>query len=292
MKEITLDSAALEKLFTLWNLPLPDSRLVLFGLRGCRPIAPAKNWVFTAKVKPALLDYRHLRCTLGIWDRKNKRIFTALGSTVPHQDNVLTASRKKGAMKGRGTNQMEPGYYLDLHKGEHLQGKPMGHAALRQTGYRFYRRSHHAPPYKLRDPLFFGNPYDNLHCSWNLDGESPGFRSSGCLVIAGLPHCPRIQDSSPNLGAWKIFHDLIYSVPQKNFPFLLLPAAEAGKVLNNARTLSRLCFGSRGKTVKRLQENLRKEGFYAGSAHGILDPATYRAWNRAGLSGYGKLMRG
>lgn len=292
MKEITLNAAALKKLFAIWNLPLPDSRLVLFGLRGCRPLSPAKSWAFTVKVKSAPLDYRHLRCTVGIWDQKSSRIFIALGSTVPHQDYVLAASRKKGSMKGRGTNQMEPGLYSDLRKGEHLQGKPRGHSALRQTGYRFYRRSHHAPPITRRDPLYFSNPHDNLHCSWNLDGESPGFRSSGCLVIAGLPHCPRIPESTPNLGDWKTFHELLYGVSQKNFPFLLLPATEAGRVLKSPRNPPRLCFGSRGEAVKQLQEKLRRKKLYPGTVNGIMDPATYRAWNRAGLAGYGKLMPG
>ena len=195
-------------------------------------------------------------------------------------------------MKGRGTNQLETGFYDDLHKGEHLQGKPMGHAALRQTGYRFYRRSHHAPPYTSRDPLFFGNPYDNLHCAWNLDPAAPGYRSAGCLVIAGWPHSPRLDknatsitkvNDNANQGPWKTFHDLLYGISQKTFPLLLLPAQEVAAALEAKREPSRLVYGSRGPAVKKLQERLAAKGLYRGPINGRLGVAVYRAWNAAGL---------
>jgi hypothetical protein len=231
----------------------------------------------------------HLRCVIGIWDRRGKRVFAARGSTVPHRDQVLRAAAKKGALKGKGTNQPEPGFYGDLVKGEHLQGKSMGHAALRQSGYRFYRRSTHAPPYSPRDPLFFGNPFDNLHCAWNLDGKKAGFRSSGCLVVAGMPHCPRLPVSGGNRGAWKTFHDILYAARQRKFPLLLLPAAVVGEFLNGQGGPPRLCYGSRGGAVEKLQAALRRKGLYRGPLDGMLGAATYRAWNRVGLSWYGEL---
>ncbi len=147
-----INDKAMRQLFESWNLPLPHQELVLFGLRGSRLLGKPKGLASSLRLEKVPLDYRHLRCTLGIWDQKTGRVFAAPGSTVPHRDNVLKAAARKGKMKGRGTNQIEPGLYTDLHKGEHLQGKLMGHAALRQTAYRFYRRSHHAPPYTKRDP--------------------------------------------------------------------------------------------------------------------------------------------
>jgi hypothetical protein len=286
---MTLDSATLERLFTLWNAPLPPKGLVLFALRGAVPVKPANGWMRTAQVKLSTLDYRHMRCTIGIWDRSASRVFVAQGSTVPHRDNVLKAAARKGVMKGRGTNQLEPGYYTDLAKGEHLQGKPQGHAALRQTGFRFYRRAHLAQNpqgksdvfYTDRDPLYFGNPYDNLHCAWNPKPDAEGFRSAGCVVVSGWPHSPRLPDAKPNAGAWKTFHDLIYAVPQKKFPLLLLPAKDALDSLARKKTTTHLVFGSQGDAVKQLQQKLAAKGLFGGKVTGRLGVSTYRAWKKA-----------
>jgi hypothetical protein len=288
----TLNSAALERVFGLWNLPLPASGRVLFALRGALPQKAPVGWAQSVKLKLIPPDFVHMRCTLGIWDRDAGRIFAAPGSTVPHRDSVLKAAARKGVMQGRGTNQLEPGFYADLTKGEHLQGKPQGHAALRQTGFRFYRRARHAPPYVKRDPLYFGNPYDNLHCAWNQDPRAEGFRSAGCLVVAGWPHSPRLPEAKPgeneNKGPWKTFHDILYAAPQKVFPLLLLPAKEvaealAGKSPGSPRGPARLVYGSQGPAVEKLQEKLAKRGLYTGRVNGKLGVSTYRAWNGAGF---------
>jgi hypothetical protein len=295
--KFTLDAAALERIFALWNVPAPlvDKKgMVLFALRGARPVEPQRaapgkksGWARSVSLEIVTPDFIHMRCTLGIWDRKTGRIFAAPGSTVPQRDNVLKAAARRGVMKGRGTNQLEPGFYTDLTKGEHLQGKPAGHAALRQTGFRFYRRAHHKPPYTARDPLYFGNPYDNLHCAWNPDPGTAGFRSSGCLVVAGWPHSPRLPDAKPgankNSGAWKIFHDLIYAAPQKSFPLLLLPAKEVAQALAKKNPAPQLVYGSEGDAVKVLQKKLAAKGLYKGGVNGKLGVGTYRAWNAAGL---------
>jgi hypothetical protein len=285
--KIKLDAPALERLFAIWNVPVPKSGMVLFALRGSLPAAPIKGWTKTVALKSVTPDHVHMRCTIGIWDRKTGRIFAAPGSTVPHRDNVLKAAARKGVMKGRGTNQLEPGYYTDLTKGEHLQGKPAGHAALRQTGYRFYRRAHlkkkDALLYTNRDPLYFGNPYDNLHCAWNPDPDAAGFRSSGCVVIAGWPNSPRLPDAKPNSGAWKIFHDLIYAAPQKTFPLLLLPAKDVVAALTKKNPTPHLVFGSQGDAVKALQKKLASRKLFSGRINGKLGVGTYRAWNAAGF---------
>ncbi|MBW8887296.1 MAG: hypothetical protein JF616_05990 [Fibrobacteres bacterium] len=274
-----LDSAALERLFRAYRLPMPTSGLVLFALRGALPETPASGWVRSLRVHRARVDYVHMRCTLGIWDRAGGRIFAAPGSTVPHKDNVRKAAARKGNMRGRGTNQLEPGYYVDLTKGEHLQGKLNGHQALRQTASRLYRRSPRGLPYSATSPLYYGNPYDNLHCGWNLDGLGPGFSSAGCMVVAGLPLCPRRSDAPSNRGPWQTFHKLLYAVPQTAFPILLAPADEALKLmLGPGRTA--LTYGSEGEDVMALQGKLKKEGRYQGRVTGRLDARTYRAWKR------------
>jgi hypothetical protein len=277
-----LDSAALARLFRAYGIPLPPDGLVLFALRGALPERAPAGWTRGVRVRPVPVDHIHMRCTLGIWDRAAGRLFAAPGSTVPHRDNVRKAADRKGRMKGKGTNQLEPGYYTDLAKGEHLQGKANGHAALRQTAARLYRRAPGGLPYTARSPLYYGNPYDNLHCGWNLDGKGPGFSSAGCMVVAGTPRCPRREDAPADRGPWKAFHDLLYSAPQREFPILLLPAPEAARAMNGSAGKKALTYGSRGEAVKALQRELGKKGAYRGRATGILDARTYRAWKATG----------
>src|SRR5690606_12069366 len=109
--KFTLDAAALERVFSLWNIPLPKAGLVLFALRGCvpQPTPPRSlprrggrkgGVVKSINLNVVPLDFAHMRCTIGIWDRKSGRIFAAPGSTVPHRDNVLKAAARPGAMRG------------------------------------------------------------------------------------------------------------------------------------------------------------------------------------------------
>lgn len=282
----TLDDAALRRIFQAWSVSLPDSGYILFGMRGASPRSPGAGWSRSARLQAAPVDHLHMRCTLGIWDPARKRIFAAPGSTVPHEANVGKAALKGG----RGTNQLEPGFYADLAKGEHLQGKPNGHQALRQTANRFYRRAPEGLPYTRKSPLYYGNPYDNLHCGWNMEASVPGFRSAGCMVVAGLPHCPRHESPGPDRGPWKAFHDLLYAAGQRRFPILLLPAVEVMEALagkprpgRGKPRATRLVFGSSGDAVKALQRKLAALGFYRGRADGRMGPRTYRAWNASGF---------
>ncbi len=278
---LDLSNQSLERIFTGCGIPLPETGMLLFAFRGARLTAAsgaAKTWKRSLRIEAAPVDHLHMRCVLGIWDREGGRIFAAPGSTVPHRDNVLKAAARKGRLRGRGTNQLEPGYYTDLTKGEHLQGKRNGHQALRQTAYRLYRRSLTGLPYKAAAPLFFGNPYDNLHCGWNLDGEAEGFSSAGCMVVAGMPHCPRRDDAHANQGPWKIFHDLLYAAPQRAFPLLLLPMEQAVGLAAGGKGI--LVYGSEGEPVRKLQRKLAAAGDYRGPASGRLDARTYRAWKQ------------
>jgi hypothetical protein len=278
---LTLSHETLERLFSAYQLPVPGDGLLLFALRGCLPVGKVPGWSRSISARLAPVDHIHMRCTLGIWDRRGRRVYAAPGSTVPHRDNVMKAAARKGRAQGRGTNQLEPGYYTDLTKGEHLQGKRNGHQALRQTAYRLYRRSRTGLPFTAGAPLFYGNPYDNLHCGWNLDGKAPGFSSAGCMVVAGMPHAPRREDAAENRGPWKSFHDFLYAARQGSFPLLLLPAGEAAASLargHAARTS--LIYGSQGEEVKALQRRLAAQGRYRGRPTGKLDARTYRAWKQ------------
>jgi hypothetical protein len=137
-------------------------------------------------------------------------------------------------------------------------------------------------PYSSRSPLYYGNPYDNLHCGWNLDGREPGFSSSGCMVVAGMPRCPRREDAPSDRGPWKAFHDLLYAAPQRTFPILVASAAEAARLITGREGGKALTYGSRGEAVKALQRKLASLGAYRGRATGKLDARTYRAWKGTG----------
>ena len=272
-----LNASSLERLFHAYGLPLPSHGLVLFALRGALPETLPSGWVRSMRLRLVPVDHVHMRCTLGIWDRAGGKIFAAPGSTVPYRENVEKAAARKGKSRGRGTNQLEPGFYTDLAKGEHLQGKTNGHQALRQTAARLYRRSPGGLPFSAASPLYYGNPYDNLHCGWNLDGRGSGFSSAGCMVVAGLPHCPRRADAPSNRGPWKAFHDLLYAGPQTGFPIVLANAGEAARLMDGEGRTA-LTYGSEGERVKALQRKLAAEGRYRGRITGRLDARTYRAW--------------
>jgi hypothetical protein len=277
---VSISHSSLEKLFAGLSVRPPEGKdgMVLFALRGCLPMNAPDGWRASIKARIVSIDHVHMRCTLGIWDRRNRRVFAAPGSTVPHKDNVLKAAARKGKVRGRGANQLEPGFYTDLTKGEHLQGKRNGHQALRQTAYRFYRRSATGVPYPASSRLFYGNPYDNLHCGWNPDGKAPGFSSAGCLVVAGLPYCHRHETPQANQGPWKTFHGLLYGSEQETFPLLLVGAREAADVLEGDASGKTLLFGSEGEVVAALQKRLAARGAYKGAITGRLDSRTYRAW--------------
>lgn len=274
-KLIQLNINSIKHLYQSLSLPMPKGWNVV-ALRGCiLPDAP-HSLQETWNVQKSPLNYENMRCILGLWNPNSKQFFLVPGSTVPLKENVLKGLNKKG----KGVNQMEPGFYTDLILGEHLQGKPRGHVGLRQSASRFFRRTERGIPYTSEDKLYFANPYDNLHCAWNLDPSNKGYSSSGCMVVAGLPHCPRIS-KDPHQGHYKKWIELILKSKQKNFSLLLLNFEMALNIWENHQ--NPLLFGSMGADVKILQQELKKKGLYKGPIHGILDARTYKAWNQTGF---------
>jgi len=277
--EIKVNHKILQLLFSRFHISLPADKLVLFAFRGFSVQAPYAGWKKNWQLKTARVDYRHMRCSLGIWNTATKKIFLAPGSTVPYAYYVERAALRGG----RGANQLEPGFYTDFKKGEHLEGKPDGHEALRQTAPRFVRRTVSGTSYSGKDRLYFSNPYDNLHCAWNPDLNRKGYRSAGCLVVAGMPRCKRHAKPTQNRGYWKVFHRIIYGTRQKKFSLLLLESVQVKAALENKEDKTLLCYGASGEAVKSLQRDLKKRGIYKGPVTGILDARTYKAWNNNGL---------
>jgi len=274
-----LNHALLKKIFVALGIPVPAGKLVLFSVRGALPRGSHTSWSDSHNLTPVKVDYKHMRCSIGIWNPGRKKIFIVSGSTVPHYDEVLKAAAKGG----KGSNQLEPGYYTDYYKGEHLMGKPRGHQALRQTGNRFVRRSSHKPPYSKNDRLYFSNPFDNLHCAWNTNPKKEGYSSAGCIVVSGTPFCKRLKGSTANSGSWKNFHKLIYDARQNKFSLLLLEYHVLAGLRDSKKVPAVMCYGSQGDRVKKLQSLLKHVGLYRGPVSGKLGVRTYKAWNAYGF---------
>ncbi len=276
----TLTHKHLLRLFDLWHLLLPNQGYVLFAFRGLTPVSPSPNWKKCWRLTPKKVDYIHMHCSIGIWNTVSQSIYIAPGSTVPHKSQVELAVAKGG----KGANQLEPGFYNDYKKGIHGEAAENGHQALRQSSNRFIRRTVRGIPYTNNDPLFFSNPYDNLHCGWQMDPSKKNYSSAGCIVVAGHAFAPKQPDPKPNAGFWKIIHNILYSTSQRRYAFLLLDASQIRRSFKRNPKGRFFCYGSSGPEVQRLQSFLKSEGIYKGGLSGQLDARTYKAWNQTGFA--------
>ena len=98
-----ISHASLARLFAAYRLQPEGDGIILFALRGALPVKGVSGWAKSISLRQAGLDYVHMRCTLGIWDRRGQRVFAAPGSTVPFKDNVEKAAARNGRAKGKGT---------------------------------------------------------------------------------------------------------------------------------------------------------------------------------------------
>lgn len=202
----TLNEDTLRALWKKCNFPVPDDKMILFGLRGCLPVDVEDN-DFASEQSLAIHSYTHrnMRCTLGQW-KPGKGIAVFPGSTVPSVYNIRRAKDNSG----RGTNMLMRGLYL-YSKGMHKAGKPTGHRAFRQATWFPVRRTKDDLDYDSADAVDLSSNFvfDNLHCGWRMDPSNEGFASAGCQVVAGLPSCSK-RGGAANIGPWADFVDHAY----------------------------------------------------------------------------------
>lgn len=271
----TLNDAVLRKLCQINSYEIPTADLAFFGIRGSLPSGGQYN-VFkdSHNLQVTVHDHRTMRCTLGQWKPKEKKIALFMGSTVPHMKYIERAKLKGGL----GANMLMTGYYHDYRKGVHNAASNHGHQAFRQEASRPIIRNSDDFDYDANDTVDFMNPNDNLHCGFASGSEPQGkFDSAGCQVVMGFPKRPKIAGTS-NTGDWKIFFDNAYAIQQQVFPYILWNGREVNAVAENsaAKHKARLRFGSKGDLVEKLQISLKQFDCYEGSPSGTFDNRTLR----------------
>lgn len=269
----TLKEQHLRRLCEINNFQVPTDQMIFFGIRSSVPI-DASNHDFAAEHEIESIDINYInpRCTLIQW-RPAKGDFAVFpGSTVPNRSYVKGGIGTGGA----GVNQLVTGYFDDYRKGPHKAGKPGGHEAFRQTKAHPVRRTGDDYDYANDDRVEFTNPYDNIHAAFCQGVNSDNYSSAGCQVVVGFP---KSKNYSANIGPWKSFHGNAYKLAQTSFPYVLLTGRDALQAVNSAAGTipARVRFGSDGPLVEKVQNALKKEGFYEGIIDGDLGKRTVRA---------------
>lgn len=218
-------------LIALWRrsvFPIDDSRITVFGLRGCRPVAFAGTEMGTEhEISMTPVDYQVMKCTLGHW-RPGEGLALFPGSTVPYG---ATVSAKRSA-NGVGVNQMGRGRYSRYTAGWHKRSEGAnGHWALRQDCAITIQRTGDDSDYDLSDRWEVGRiAGDNIHCAFHMgtDGNPADakFSSAGCQTIAGTVIKGKAGSAS---GPYKSFIEPFSDAlgHQKETQYVLFDAEEA-----------------------------------------------------------------
>lgn len=268
MSGIELTHSLLARMAERTCAAVPDTGIVLFGLRGAMPM-DVSGTEFGVRHGIRINSFNHLqmRCTIGQWKPAERTLALFPGSTVPFRESIEAARRTGGV----GTNMLMLGRYR-YRKGVHRAGKPRGHRAFRQAIFFPVWRTVDDLDFDLNDRLDLGTTggegdfvFDNLHCAFQMNVDAERFSGNGCQVVAGSPKFepPGSRDES---GPWARFIDNAYGPGangQVEFPYFLFSGAEAATVAERAgQPLARsLRFGSSGPFVDKVQRALQSEGF-------------------------------
>ncbi|MDG2529084.1 peptidoglycan-binding domain-containing protein [Caulobacter endophyticus] len=267
MSEILITHEMLTLLAERSSYAVPAGELVFFGFRGLLPLdVTGTEFAASHRTRLTSFDHQRMRCTLGQWRPSQGVLALFPGSTVPNLSAIQTAKAKQGI----GANMLMLGRYA-YDRGVHKKDKPTGHRAFRQGMFFPVWRNADDLDFDLADRLDTSGrvpdnyPWDNLHCAFHDNVDTPGFSSNGCQVVSGRPSMAA-NNHRPETGPWARFVTNAYG-PQANnqtrFTYLLFSGAEAGLVSARPdgplpRTVR---FGSRGPWVEAVQKGLQKNGF-------------------------------
>lgn len=249
-------------LIGLWKrsqFPIDGRGIIVFGLRGCRPVDFAGTGFAQAhEIVLREINYMTMNCTLGQW-RPNAGLAIFPGSTVPFHTIIAGKVGKRGV----GVNQMGCGRYKNYARGWHKRSEgPSGHWALRQECAITIQRTGDDTDYDLEDRWEVGRiAGDNIHCAFHMgaDGAIPDsrFSSAGCQTIAGT-----VKKGVPasERGPWKKFIAPFQrgTGVQDSTEYVLFLAEEAQQMIRTrcAGKSVILRMGSTGPLVRKLQEVL------------------------------------
>lgn len=246
---------------------------ILFGLRGCSLAGKNSNhFVDAVRIVESTPDHIHPRCILGVWRPKHDDLWVTSGSTVPNIEYMYQMT--KG---GLPCNLLPTGlhrYRVGTHRassrypqfGAFQQVDPV--PVLRNRN----NLSFELPPVDRFDMSIFLVVADNIHAGMLENSPRPPyFSSAGCQVIPGGYSRDGLHRP---YGAWSMFRERAglknwgpHSPPPNGafadngrmFLYMLLTGAEARIVsAGGADELGpRIRFGSSGKRVARLRQELR-----------------------------------
>jgi peptidoglycan hydrolase-like protein with peptidoglycan-binding domain/uncharacterized small protein (DUF1192 family) len=254
-------------LIALWKrsqFPLPASGIVVFGLRGCRPVEfGGTAFAPQHAIEMRSVDYLKMNCTIGQW-KPGKGIALFPGSTVPFRDLVKDAIGASGA----GVNQLGCGRYSKYVPGWHKASEgSRGHWALRQSCTITIQRTADDTDYDGVDRWFAAFDFgDNIHCAFGMgpDSDIPNskFSSAGCQTVAGLV-TKGVPDSER--GPWKKFiapFKQSLTNPVQSTEYVLFPGAEVQSMIVTREAGKRIVlrFGSKGPLVRLAQAALKAQG--------------------------------
>lgn len=225
---------------------------VLFGIRAAVALSEKGKWLTEITISESRLDYKHLNCLIGIWDRKNHKVAIFQGSTVPFIDNVIKQQNNPSL---RISNQLFQGsynYYVGAHEPDN---RPKEEGAFRLT--------RHIPTPVWRN---YGNqlvldacsPNDHIHAAGSMDTE---YKSAGCQVVSGF-HNNVIPE-----GEYQQFRVLSgqSAVPSEleiHLPYqYILMHARHLLAIQQGFYAERILQGSEGSEVRVLQEQLINNGY-------------------------------
>lgn len=281
----SLTNRDLRKLLRMHYFPVPASGMLFFGLRGCLPVSIEEGRRPAGRHDLRLTDpdYRNLRCTLGQWLPAEGRFAVFPGSTVPHADNIqlhLDGERR--------TNQMECGFFRNYRKGRHRHNGPTSHDAFRMDYPLPIRRTYDDLDFEPDDRVEYTRPYDNIHAAYTESLVSNYFASAGCQVIMGYPE-RKDGKFKAHTGPWKVFLETAYALEQSVFPYALLPATTAERIVRyrvDKHVHPLLRYGSTDAAVterelpplvEQVQRALNRAKHPAGPEDGKFGPRTWQA---------------
>jgi hypothetical protein len=291
-----------------------QSRIVIFGLRGCKlaPGAIAATMADEIPLVEAAIDHRNKNCVMGVWDRATSKVSAFTATTAPHllymqmfrinlhligaiklndatvneADVISDAEKEKrklpwtANMLGQGLHMMQVGKHQGLYDNLLCQ---------HQNWFGPVLRARSALGYTVGDwDATKQRVGDNIHPMWPVAGWLMDFASAGCNLIEGTSKQAPDYD-----GPFATFLTQIKQPTDglggdgdwKTYYYMLLSGREArlhSLSTTPDATLKRLKFGSSGAEVQDLQTRILRMN--AAAAKGVFDFDTHLAtlrWQRA-----------